>query len=121
MLPKRSLFWYETSSSKVNITPQIMPDGQDNGRRLTGGSLAGYFQFRDAGVGVYRGKLDTLASSLAWEVNRIHSQGAGLGRFAEVTVTYEASRSDAVLNGHLLRSEERRVGKECRSRWSPYH
>ena len=25
------------------------------------------------------------------------------------------------LHGDLLRSEERRVGKECRSRWSPYH
>src|SRR5256886_15556998 len=27
------------------------------------------------------------------------------------------------LSGHQLiqRSEERRVGKECRSRWSPYH
>ena len=25
-------------------------------------------------------------------------------------------------NSHIeLRSEERRVGKECRSRWSPYH
>src|SRR3712207_7808299 len=23
--------------------------------------------------------------------------------------------------GHPRRSEERRVGKECRSRWSPYH
>src|SRR5258707_6029769 len=23
--------------------------------------------------------------------------------------------------GHDTRSEERRVGKECRSRWSPYH
>ena len=23
--------------------------------------------------------------------------------------------------GMVLRSEERRVGKECRSRWSPYH
>ena len=23
--------------------------------------------------------------------------------------------------GETLRSEERRVGKECRSRWSPYH
>ena len=23
--------------------------------------------------------------------------------------------------GKLTRSEERRVGKECRSRWSPYH
>ena len=26
-----------------------------------------------------------------------------------------------ILDSHLLRSEERRVGKECRSRWSPYH
>ena len=24
-------------------------------------------------------------------------------------------------SGGVLRSEERRVGKECRSRWSPYH
>ena len=24
-------------------------------------------------------------------------------------------------SGTLERSEERRVGKECRSRWSPYH
>src|SRR2546430_8683622 len=32
-----------------------------------------------------------------------------------------ASKSmDGVFSGYL-RSEERRVGKECRSRWSPYH
>ena len=30
------------------------------------------------------------------------------------------SRRDLVCRP-LLRSEERRVGKECRSRWSPYH
>ena len=24
-------------------------------------------------------------------------------------------------DAYALRSEERRVGKECRSRWSPYH
>ena len=24
-------------------------------------------------------------------------------------------------NAPVARSEERRVGKECRSRWSPYH
>src|SRR3989442_10939804 len=32
--------------------------------------------------------------------------------------------TDIVVNGQsypLMRSEERRVGKECRSRWSPYH
>ena len=26
-----------------------------------------------------------------------------------------------LLGNQVLRSEERRVGKECRSRWSPYH
>ena len=26
-----------------------------------------------------------------------------------------------LLHDEYLRSEERRVGKECRSRWSPYH
>ena len=33
-------------------------------------------------------------------------------------------KSDQVLiedDGEGMRSEERRVGKECRSRWSPYH
>src|SRR2546426_10665550 len=27
----------------------------------------------------------------------------------------------SLANEELVRSEERRVGKECRSRWSPYH
>src|SRR2546427_28965 len=26
-----------------------------------------------------------------------------------------------IVDGNDFRSEERRVGKECRSRWSPYH
>ena len=26
-----------------------------------------------------------------------------------------------ILTDYATRSEERRVGKECRSRWSPYH
>ena len=29
--------------------------------------------------------------------------------------------ANAELLFQLVRSEERRVGKECRSRWSPYH
>src|ERR1035438_647738 len=33
----------------------------------------------------------------------------------------EASQSGSVQGKLFLRSEERRVGKECRSRWSPYH
>src|SRR3712207_9423835 len=41
-------------------------------------------------------------------------KAAGLAKGKGVTVCYRVS--DA-----LDRSEERRVGKECRSRWSPYH
>src|SRR2546430_4961194 len=34
----------------------------------------------------------------------------------------EADESTCIQSrGHSARSEERRVGKECRSRWSPYH
>ena len=37
-----------------------------------------------------------------------------------VEVTRQKVRRERM--GHIdLRSEERRVGKECRSRWSPYH
>ena len=35
----------------------------------------------------------------------------------------ERRRAEEILHRHesVARSEERRVGKECRSRWSPYH
>ena len=34
---------------------------------------------------------------------------------------FGVSPEDAVARLKEARSEERRVGKECRSRWSPYH
>ena len=37
----------------------------------------------------------------------------------EVSLTLTLQEICEVL--HMTRSEERRVGKECRSRWSPYH
>src|SRR2546427_10494804 len=42
-----------------------------------------------------------------------------LERFAPVAE--EARRAYPGIVVHAARSEERRVGKECRSRWSPYH
>ena len=38
------------------------------------------------------------------------------------TYTFKIRRDAKWSNGDdVVRSEERRVGKECRSRWSPYH
>ena len=39
---------------------------------------------------------------------------------AYIDEQYSAERLTQILN-KVARSEERRVGKECRSRWSPYH
>ena len=36
-------------------------------------------------------------------------------------LTLEQLAKQTHLSKSALRSEERRVGKECRSRWSPYH
>ena len=39
-----------------------------------------------------------------------------------VTRRIELMQERGIIRGfRTMRSEERRVGKECRSRWSPYH
>src|SRR2546430_17169298 len=46
----------------------------------------------------------------------------GHGNFKIAGKYFENSRHiRGALNVGVARSEERRVGKECRSRWSPYH
>ena len=40
----------------------------------------------------------------------------------QIKLVYDIFDTNEALEAKLLtRSEERRVGKECRSRWSPYH
>ena len=50
--------------------------------------------------------------------------GKSLNRLSQPTILTLLARSSTPLHGYVIvddRSEERRVGKECRSRWSPYH
>jgi len=44
----------------------------------------------------------------------------GKESFAELRAGVSYFRNKGV-HHNVIRSEERRVGKECRSRWSPYH
>lgn len=78
IMPKDGLYWIEPTRGPENITPQIGFDGTDNLSRLTGGKLAAYYNIRDDNCGRYMDELNAVASSLIWEVNRIHSQGTGL-------------------------------------------
>ena len=64
--------------------------------KLSGESLMGEKQY-----GIDEKRLAEYAA----QIKEIHEQGVQIG----------------IVIGGGNRSEERRVGKECRSRWSPYH
>ena len=51
---------------------------------------------------------------------KLDNNKLGVKRLAEIVAQSEDIKANTVV-GVAARSEERRVGKECRSRWSPYH
>ena len=55
---------------------------------------------------------------LGWYYGRFHKCSVVIGKD---TRRSSYMFEDALSAGLTSRSEERRVGKECRSRWSPYH
>ena len=52
-------------------------------------------------------------------VGAVNPDAAGRSKSRLATRLWTLLHAQALLRGS--RSEERRVGKECRSRWSPYH
>jgi len=55
-----------------------------------------------------------------WQHNT--TRGSGIGSDMQLSFPeYEHYRDHNNTFSEMGRSEERRVGKECRSRWSPYH
>ena len=53
-------------------------------------------------------------------IEHVYETVAVQERYGGPVATIEVTRQ-GVTSTHYKRSEERRVGKECRSRWSPYH
>ncbi len=97
VLPFTGLYWNEPTRPPLNITPQVLLNGSENGERVTGGTLAAYFSVRDHHIGRYEDKLDAMANSLIWEVNRIHSQGAPAGGLTHVLGTYQVDEPGLAL------------------------
>src|SRR5690554_8182933 len=80
--------------------------------------VVGNFQFSSVSLMVHtqfaRVQKQDLTVTLTDPVN----QAALYGIARQPGVLYTEGRRQVAVE---LRSEERRVGKECRSRWSPYH
>src|SRR5256885_17246018 len=64
-------------------------------------------------------KIDNAMSSAGTKIE----EGAMKAESATTNAMSQAGAAldDAGITAQIKRSEERRVGKECRSRWSPYH
>src|SRR5690554_6634341 len=60
---------------------------------------------------------------ISWKYDGESNNGMPLNNEDRKSVVLEDAIEDHLENDQVLRhrSEERRVGKECRSRWSPYH
>src|SRR3712207_9217560 len=124
--PRSTLFPYTTlfrSKRKTSITTGIF----EIGKRKTGTREKSYWNEDDP-----RARYDTVSDAL-W-IYRYRDLEQNLQRFG-----WRQARRKVLTQGALSRewprrgcgasaardgsgrSEERRVGKECRSRWSPYH
>ena len=60
----------------------------------------------------------TVAKALNKDFEILDASYGSVFREAQLTKALDQESYSAIF---VLRSEERRVGKECRSRWSPYH
>src|SRR5256884_1385448 len=104
----------------INQGRIVQIDTPENLKRRFGSARAVEFK-------LLQGSSEALASALSSsaDVTRL-VQDSGTGAY-RVTTTRPESVSSQIyrpadrLSLTVSRSEERRVGKECRSRWSPYH
>ena len=94
----RSATWEGMATVDGAVTPKLVQTMIDLARGGAGLIISGHSYISPEGqaspwqLGIYK---DELIPGLKGLVNAVHENGG--------------------------RSEERRVGKECRSRWSPYH
>ncbi|MDR1360246.1 MAG: flagellar hook-associated protein FlgK [Deltaproteobacteria bacterium] len=97
LTPKNDVYWISPTAGAVDISSQTYANGTENIQRITGGTLGAALDFRDNKIGVYRDRLAELTDSLSWEVNRIHSQGAGLTPLSSVLGSYAVGRTNIPL------------------------
>src|ERR1035438_2563679 len=83
------------------------------------------FKIRNLGFNV-NGSFSGLNGNILFDPNNLTASQFNVSIDANTINTDNNMRDDHLRNDSYFdvkkyRSEERRVGKECRSRWSPYH
>src|SRR3712207_9559463 len=66
-------------------------------------------------------KIETVSITQEDEVGIAREFIENLLKNSDINADIDINVENNLMKIQILRSEERRVGKECRSRWSPYH
>src|SRR2546430_14490870 len=102
--------------------PQLVPPGE---RALPAGDMQRDLGLREVGADLGVGPVPAVAPVVCLAHGAIAltiKRGRGAPNTLDHDVREVAERGPELPRfSELERSEERRVGKECRSRWSPYH
>src|SRR3712207_9222951 len=79
------------------------------------------WEMRTASVGSFEQKDVEFPKTWSQNATNIVTQKYFRGRMGTPERESSVKQMIGRVAGTIARSEERRVGKECRSRWSPYH
>ena len=110
-------FWGESGCGKSHLLQACCKQAHESGKSVA------YFSCKQA-TELQPAMLDGLEQCDVVAIDDVDSV-AGDGKWEQALFTYirKWRETDGLLlfSASSTRSEERRVGKECRSRWSPYH
>ena len=100
------------------VIPIASAEADDNGAYISKGNAKRYYQYSSTS-----GSRTVHSENGVFFANRKLSKGykkdyVPTEEVYELTRHYKTNKANPSFS---RRSEERRVGKECRSRWSPYH
>jgi flagellar hook-associated protein 1 len=87
------------TTSTSGVTTGVVQFADTHGPlTATSGELNGLYAARDEAAGGFLDKLDQVASTLAFEFNKVYSQGQGLNGFGQLTSNEAVSNANAALD-----------------------
>lgn len=86
----------ETVGNQLNVSVQVRADQTQV--EITSGAIAGYLGQRSGTIDDTISRLDSIASQLIYQVNRVHSVGRGPEAFTNLTGAYPVAAADRSLS-----------------------